>query len=262
MKSDNQYYGQYFEEAVFSILQNLPIINKTNCTFSPEEIEEMNSAAKEVANSLGHVDNVIYTGRKTSKASGDLICDEKIIELKYVSTGTGTYFNTSISFIDETGFEPFHSRLISSGYLDQLAKTFSGLISTTSLSPVSSSEKRKLIRSSPKWDYFENFEGIIRKEYIKDFFAFLQENPDKLFLFIEGLLTKKIASKEIPNLIIVYNRTKKTFIKISREEISSLISNQEIKNTGLSFSAPGYRFSFGWQNGNGLCNPTIRVFLT
>ena len=39
------------------------------------------------------------------------------------------------------------------------------------------------------------------------------------------------------------------------------IENKTIKNAGLSLVFDNFRVAIGWQNGNGLNNPTFRVFL-
>ena len=51
-KENNQYYGQFIEEAINSIINQTEIKNTTNFFFTDEEIEEMTQDAKDIAREI------------------------------------------------------------------------------------------------------------------------------------------------------------------------------------------------------------------
>ena len=106
-KKNNQYYGQFIEEAINSIINQTKIKNNTNFLFTNEEIEEMVQDAKNIAREIQGKQSV-YIGRNTEKENCDLIVDGRQIEIKYVSLGNGTYLNTSVNyFSNRLGFTDF-----------------------------------------------------------------------------------------------------------------------------------------------------------
>lgn len=259
-KSFNQYYGQYFEQAVCAIINGEPPGNKTEYSFSFEEMDKMNLDAQKVAQYLDKK-SAIYLGRKTSQESSDLVCDGEGIELKYVSKGAGTYFNTTISNIDLTGFESFHSRLVRRGYISKLKESFGDLVSETSLSPVNAKNRKIITEDKSKWEPLAKLEDSIRVEYVKDFFNYLVENEEILHQFISTLLTKECADKTVPDRVVIFDYKTGEITDISKEKILTRIESKGFRNAGKSFVFDRFRIAFGWQNGNGLSNPTIRVFL-
>ena len=48
---------------------------------------------------------------------------------------------------------------------------------------------------------------------------------------------------------------------INQQEIQSYIDDIDFYNTDFGLIFKNFRMQFGWQNGTGLNNPTIRVFL-
>lgn len=259
-KSNNQYYGRYFEEAIVSLINKNQPQNNTGYNFEIEEILEMNHDAQQVANFL-QADTAFYVGRETSNQNADIIVNEEELEIKYVSGSTGTYFNTSINYLESLGFESYHNRLFSEGYLQKLKDTFGDLISLDNNSPVSNAQDVRLIRASKEWLALERMESQIRVQYVKDFFNFLQRSPEKTKQFVYGLITKTVANKTMPSRIIIFNHKTKKILEISNEALSKMLDNKIFRNAGKSFVFDDFRIAFGWQNGNGLRNPTLRVFL-
>ena len=50
-------------------------------------------------------------------------------------------------------------------------------------------------------------------------------------------------------------------MEINKEYLTQLLDNNIIKLTGTSICFGKVRITFSWQNGVGLNNPTIRVFI-
>jgi hypothetical protein len=75
------------------------------------------------------------------------------------------------------------------------------------------------------------------------------------------MLSKNIGTKQLPDKIIVFNYLDKTIRLIDNVTILSFIQNKQFKKNPLGLVFDNFRVAIGWQNGNGLNNPTIRVFI-
>ena len=93
VKDTNQYYGKYFENAICSVINNENFINNTNYNnFTEEDLELMQKDAKYfVSNNFPSANKAKWVGNNTETENCDIIIDNKHIEIKYVSSGNGTY---------------------------------------------------------------------------------------------------------------------------------------------------------------------------
>ena len=76
------------------------------------------------------------------------------------------------------------------------------------------------------------------------------------------MLTKntETSQKTAPDRLIVYNYTRNTVKEIDLQSFfNNVDSNIRVTDKGLVIG--NIRLAFSWQNGNGLNNPTIRVYL-
>ena len=80
-KKENRNIGTYLEQAVVAIINHEPIVNNTDCEFSTEVVEKINSDAQKIAESLGGT-SARYIGNQTKSTNCDIIADGKIVELK------------------------------------------------------------------------------------------------------------------------------------------------------------------------------------
>ena len=71
------------------------------------------------------------------------------------------------------------------------------------------------------------------------------------------------AINSIINQTKIKNNTNFLFTNEEIEEMvqDAKISLKKFKNTGLGMSFDNFRIQIGWQNGSGLNNPTLRVFI-
>lgn len=265
-KENNQYYAEYIESKVVSLINHEDHFDTPEClqsyTFSAEEIKEMDEDAIKIANYID-ASSAQWIGRHCSTESGDIIADgNRHIELKYVSSGTGTYLNASLSyFSDKLGFTPF-TAYTHKTICPILEQEFGSKV-YSNLSPVSQTESH-YIRQHQKelYDKVKQADIIMRKQYVKDLFDYLTLNPDKLIMFINDVITKNVNShKSTPSELIIFNHKTKSIICYSKESIESKKANKQIKRTELGLVFDNFRVAIGWQNGNGLNNPTFRVFL-
>lgn len=264
-RKDNQYYGKYRECCVVAILNGTAVDFKEDYDFSPEEKQRLFSEAKIIADFLGE-GSAAYLGDHTMSASGDILFnDNSTIEIKTVSNGSGTYFNTSIYYFSKFGFD-FKTYMETYGLYDQLTELFGELvkISKTNNSPVNIKDS-SYIR--------HNFENIWREKivpidekaraaFIKDLVEYFKQNTDKIYEFVSDMLDKNSATcqKSAPDRIVVLNYMTQTVREIDLQNFKDNIS-QNIRVTDKGMVIGNIRIAISWQNGIGLNNPTIRVFL-
>ena len=102
-RAENQYYGKYRECCVVAHLNNSEIDYHENFVFTTEEQTRLSCEAKLIADFLGN-HTATYLGNHTANESGDILLDNgEVVEIKTVSAGSGTYFNTSIYYFDKFG---------------------------------------------------------------------------------------------------------------------------------------------------------------
>ena len=255
-RSNNQYYGKYFEKCVYSYIKQ-----EDYETWNLENEEQIQQDAKKVGQYLLNLygNNVEWIGNQTSNQNGDLMIANKIIELKYVSAGKGTYFNTSMAYLwDILGFNNYLIQLKESGIYDKLIKE--GFIPNfKNKSPFTMAESKKIRYTCNAFEEFRSLESIERTKYIKSFYEFLIKNPKKIQQFAVDMINK--GHKNIPDILIIYNYNQHKIKIISQEQIKDVIVNNNIFYTNGGITFPNFRVAISWQNGVGLHNPTLRVFL-
>lgn len=263
-KENNQYYGKLFETAVVAQLNQEPLCYEENYEFSEVEKQAMLKEAQVVADYLkGYT--AVYTGNHTSLASGDIVLSSgETVELKRVSAGAGTYFNTSIYYFEKFGFN-FKNYMEKYGLYDALEEYFGKeyKISRINNSPVSRDNSSK-IRHTFEEIYQEQIVPIdktVRTEFLRDLATYFSQHPESLYEFVMDMLNKNSATsqKAAPDRLIVYNYIKNTLNEIDIASYANQDLTFEITEKGMKIG--NIRVAIGWQNGNGLNNPTIRIFL-
>lgn len=258
-KKNNQYYGQYIEEAVVAIINNQPIVNNVkDFTFQEWEIDIMNEDAAAIAAYL-NASSAEYMGRKTSLASCDIIADNKEIELKY-STDNGTYYNTSVTYFDQFGLIPFKQYMIDYGVLSFLATYFGNKV-YNNISPVSQKEGSAWRKENPEaYEQLIAIEAKARDAYVTQVFEYLTEDESRVKYFAQQMLTKESSGKHTPDSVIIYHHNTDELIEFTKDEILAM-ANSSMTRSGYTFKFNGFHTTIAWQNGTGLNNPTIRVYL-
>ena len=260
-KINNRHYGQFFEQALESTINREVVINKTEFVFPAGDEATMASHAAQLADYL-NATSAKRVGNQTSNESCDLYIDEEEVELKYVGSGSGTYFNTSMEYTTLLGFESYHDYLVKVGYIAKLKSLFGDMVSETNISPVSNANSSYIRNNHTSiYNRLAKWEGTIRKIYVRKFYEFLLENPTAKAQFISDMITKNASGKHIPKRLIVFNHSKETITEYTREKLTKLTENDIIELNGYSITFGGVRVTFAWQNGTGLNNPTIRVFI-
>ena len=264
-RAENQYYGKYRECWVVAHLNHSDIEYYENYTFTEEEQKSLADEAKLIADFLGD-HTATYLGNHTSNESGDILLDTgDVVELKTVSAGTGTYFNTSIYYFTKFGFD-FKEYMEKYGLYNALEQSFGSIVSISrkNNSPVSQPNS-SFIRHNYQSDWKDKIVPIdeaMRVKFTQDIANYFIQNPDRVYEFISDMLNKNSSTskKSAPDRLIVLNYRKKTVQEIDLKNFKDNIStNIQVTKKGLVIG--NVRIAFSWQNGVGLNNPTIRVYL-
>ena len=129
-KAENQYYGKFLECCVVAAMNNNEEVEyKEDHIFTEDEQSEFFEEAEQIANYLGK-STAIYIGNKTSNEKGDIYLPNtnEYVEIKRVSSGTGTYYNTSIYYLNKFGFN-FHEYMEKFGLIKTLKENFANFVS-------------------------------------------------------------------------------------------------------------------------------------
>lgn len=264
-RAENQYYGKYRECCVVAHLNHSEIEYHENYVFTTEEQNTLSDEAKLIADYLGE-HTATYLGNHTSNESGDILLDNgEVIEIKSVSAGSGTYFNTSIYYFLKFGFD-FKEYMEKCGLYDTIETYFGSefKVSRTNKSPVSQSNSSK-IRHIYSEEYEKNIVPVdedMRMKFTQDVANYFINNPDKVYEFISDMLNKNSVTsrKSSPDRLIVLNYKKRTVREVDLKNFKDNISTK-IRATDKGLVVGNVRVAFSWQNGVGLNNPTIRAFL-
>lgn len=264
-RAENQFFGKYRECCVVAHLNHSKVEYHENYNFTAEEQQRLFNEAKIVADFIGN-HTATYLGNHTSSESGDILLDNgDVVELKSVSAGTGTYFNTSIYYFLKFGFN-FKEYMEKYGLYDALEESFGNVIKVNrkNNSPVSQPYS-SIIRHQYEDLYKEKIipiDATMRMAFTKDIAEYFVNNPNKIYEFITDMLEKNSSTskKSSPDRMIVLNYQKNTVREIDLKNFKDNIS-ANIRATDKGLVVGNVRIAFSWQNGVGLNNPTIRVYL-
>lgn len=264
-RAENQFFGKYRECCVVAHLNNSEVEYHENYNFTTEEQQRLSNEAKLVADFIGN-HTATYLGNHTSIESGDILLDNgEVIELKSVSAGTGTYFNTSIYYFLKFGFD-FKDYMEKYGLYDALEESFGDMfkISRKNNSPVSQPNS-SAIRHNYEKIYKEKIvpvDASMRMAFTRDIAEYFVNNPNMVYEFITDMLEKNSSTskKTSPDRMIVLNYQKGKVREIDLKNFKENISTN-IRATEKGLVVGNVRIAFSWQNGVGLNNPTIRAYL-
>lgn len=259
-REENQYFGKYFENAICCVINNEPFFNPTEFEFTEEELTQLQNDAKVAAKYLGGK-VAKWVGNETANKDCDIILDGKHLEVKRVTGGTGTYFNTSIYYFEKFGFN-FKDYLNKYGIYEAIEKIGykPNRKNNSPVAPKISSE----IRHKHK-DEYEKYvlpaDEITRSYFQNDIINYFNNNNEAALEFFMDMLNKnsKTSKKGKPDKIIVFNYKKQDIFELDVKEFFA--TKTKFRYCDKSIIINNIRFSLSWQNGLGLTNPTIRVFL-
>ena len=133
-------------------------------------------------------------------------------------------------------------------------------------SPVSEKMSSNIQKNEIEWyKKYSKKESIAREKLVSHVVTVLKNNPEVAAKFLSDIVSKKINCKKMPDQLIVYNheQQKITFV-YDNKELKNMCNDYTVKQTTrqkLGFYLGNFRIQIGWQNGAGLNNPTIRVFI-
>lgn len=257
-KSNSQYYTKYYEKAVTSYVNNEEPVNTVNYKFTTEEIQIMNGLARTMAQFIGG-NHAIHMGDKTSSASCDIEVDGKEYELKF-GKSDGTFYNTSVSYFDKFGLIPFQQYMKDYGVLAFL-ETYFGSSVYDNKSPVSQDESSVFQENKAEYKKLKDLEGPARAAWVKYLFDFFNNNEEARNIFAEDMLSKHESGKHTPDFLLIHHYDTGEIIQYTKEEILNLSTEKFTIGGKYSLKFEGFKVVIAWQNGTGLNNPTVRVFI-
>lgn len=247
-------HGQF--ENYIQQIKNEPIIDKI---------------ANTIINIAGAVRSGNYVGRATGTATGDIIVNGISFELKVTSGGSGTYHNTSVSYFDNFNIPNFKDFYKNKGYYEKIEEKIKDKypINEDNMSLVSRQTSKKIRHEEPQlYKEIQEIEEEIRIKYVEMIVQYLNDNNLGMRVLGDMIEKKTTADtpKTIPDYMIIANYNRNEVKVITKNEIREQVdySNREcdIELKEKSFVINNYmRINIGWQNGNGLNNPTLRVKL-
>lgn len=269
-KEKNQYVGELNELLVVEQLGGTiddDLKEDAKNHLKQEEIKTIEEVSEEtvrvIKSYIPEIKKVSHCGNYVGTQLGDIKVNNKSVELKYISRGTGTWHNTSMAYFNH--IKPYNEFLKEHNYYENLkAIVNEKLIVDGGMSPIPNYKSL----SKSQFDDITILESQLRELYVKMIYDYYKSNSEELKALYIDMLTKKRTgsnkSKGIPDLLIIQNSSTKNVNVLTKHFMKSLIKDgvENISNQGKSIKLGKYiRLAIGWQNHNGCSNPTIRVFL-
>lgn len=267
-KQNNQYYSSYSEENLCNYINSnydiskCSFINSTGFNFPEADIKELNEDVYTCGNLIKnkfHFNKAVWCGKQTMLSDCDMIVNDDIhVELKFINgEGSGTYYNGSLSgFFD--GPLSINFKEIYKPYYVSLGQLLGQPVSLENNSPVDFAMSKQIRANETLYKKIQNMEKPYRAEYLKAILDIIEKNADKRAEIYFAALNKG-NKNSIPQMILCFNRKNKTLKNFS---IDSLKQNPiNLRSTKTGFILGDLRFQLGWQNGTGLANPSVRIFI-
>lgn len=273
MAKDVTYIGRAFERCVDFIGNDINPSNPYPAKITNDEFKEIFENAKilypQLEDYFNGIDNIRWTGSHTISTSADLLINNKITEVKYLSGSNGsTWVNTTINCInDGYGFPKKYNYYLKeydvySFLEDELGRH---AISRTNSSPMGQKEASKVMKERPDFcDELKEVEIEARQAFVYDIVEYFESHPKQYEQFCIDVVTKSICgNKKMPEILVEFNTsTKKANIK-TKEELLGMLGDGKINYTQgqCQFFVGKFRFGFTWKNGVGLFNPVLKVYI-
>lgn len=142
----------------------------------------------------------------TSTQDGDLIINDKVIEVKYTKKGNATWLNTSIErFNTLYDFsKSYKDYMIQDGLYEILKNNLGEEVSPNTVSPITCGSRAKEIQKLPFYKSYEKKEKATRVKYVADIVKYFKDNPDKEKQFVLDTITKSICQKKMQTIYALF----------------------------------------------------------
>lgn len=266
-RSNNKFYCDQLETNVVNLLQGKPYQNYFNLTGltltdAISETERISDAIKNFCKLANiKIKTVERIGQFTTTEDGDIKINGVLtVELKSTADDSfGTHYNATIDCIKNIlpDFPTYEDFLLEHGFYEKLP-TITKIPFTKGRTIFDKAHRRLL--SSRERSQIKELESPICELYVSKVFDEIKRlHKEEQFM---NYFLQKGNRKHLPDVLIASHRNAKTISTYKKEDLQSLRSSGKIRKVGKSIVFPGVcRIQFGWQNGTGLDNPTIRTFL-
>ena len=259
-KKENDLYGEAFEKLLVNKLGGHVALTEAELGAKIED-RHVSMAAEILGNKFGTIRSVEHIGKQVKNANADIKINGLNIEVKYVSGGTGTYWNTSMDAVtDFFGLESYPKNHIKE--VRDFLYPFFGDSVYRNVSPVTLEQSHEFRHNhKDKYEQLKRVEFLCRDRYVHYLAHFFGTHPDKVVQLYDMILSKGASNKQAPDYLFVYNYDTKCYRFCSKEDLVSKSIEFNFTESQLGFIIGNFRVAVAWQNGTGLNNPTIRCFL-
>lgn len=258
-KDQNDIFGETFEKKLVRVLGGKIKLSKKEEELIPDE--EALEAAKAIRSKFKRIKNVEHVGPQVKNANGDIMVNGKAVEVKYVGSGHGTYWNTSIEMFPKMFGLKSYTKDFLKPLRDYLSQFFGDSVYNNT-SPCTMEQSHEIRHNMP--DVFEevrNIEIPLRRKYVKYLINFFKNNPDEACNLYNIIVSKAASNKATPDYYLIYNYNKNEAEIFEANDLISMDTEFKGKEDVVTFIVGNFRVVLGWQNGTGLCNPTVRAFI-
>ena len=265
---------------------------KSGKDFSSQDIAKMKLEATQAAAALRkafpNIRNARVVGNHTKNEDGDLIVtsgdgNQHVVEVKHANGGLGTHLNTSANSIakildppvpgdDMAAFQaacgsryemlPSYSDFLrDSGYYAELDAILGGnKVHFDNASPLTESEAKAVRSDVERHKRIEKTEIAYRHQYMQMMIAYMQctGQTEKV---ARQCLSKEISGKRTAEVLLATDTKTGQSKAIRMDDVLDQCDPSKIETSGSTIKFGGFHCTLSWQNGVGLYNPTLRVFL-
>lgn len=266
-RSNNKFYCEQLEKNVVNLLQDKSYQNYFNLTnyALTDAISETKRISDVIKNFCKRANIKIETaeriGQFTTTEDGDIKINKSLtIELKSTADDSlGTHYNAVVDCLKDilSNIPTYEDFLMQQGFYEKLPLITN--VPFTKGRTIFDKPHRRLL-SSQQRSQIRELESPICERYVSLVFDEVKRLHKELQLM--NYFLGKGNKKHLPDVLVASHRNAKTISIYKKEDLQSLHLSDKIRKTGKSIVFPGVcRIQFGWQNGTGLDNPTIRTFL-
>lgn len=268
---DQTYISRSFERCIYFIHNEIELNNPYPTEVDEVKwqqiIEDAKILYKDLKEKLGNIETVEWTGSYTSSTSGDLLINNKTVELKYVKEPfSGGWINTTINALyDSYGFPNKYNFYMKEYDVYQALEEEIGKanVNRKNSSPVSQALAGKIMKERPEfYAEYQKIETEARQAFVYDVVEYLNANQDIREKFAVDIATKELCgSKKTPDLLCEFVHTRKKSYIITKEELFKMLGDKTIRYEKdlCQFYIGRFRCTFTWKNGIGLFNPTLKI---
>lgn len=251
-RNENDLYGETFEKLVVNALGGKVELTYAERNLIEPELVQM--AVKALKKRFVRRTTVVHTGSAVKNSNGDIEINGKAIEVKFVATDKGTYYNTSTEFFNKVfGLDSY---TMTDKYFkpvrDYLAKIYGDSV-YSGISPLTK-EQAKEMQDDEK---LHEIEMSCRRKYVSYLTKYFSSHPEECSKLYDVIITKQNSNKKPPKYYLVCRYNRKRCDLYETKDLIDDVKNFSFTENMTQFFIGNIVVKVGWQNGVGF-NPSVR----